>query len=193
MKSPLWDGRARRLLLGPKSSACGTVAAKLSASISGSSKDSGEIDRQTFGRLEASQLGGEAATRDCSPSVLADQPPSSQLNVLRPDRSLQRCRSHRTSGKWPLSQHHARQRAGGAYRVDVFCDTSAQQWASQATVHKSNLSRLRRYGDADPSNVSPLDRGAEVRVVETRPLIGLSAGHATSASIWPRSSERNHD
>jgi hypothetical protein len=50
-----------------------------------------------------------------------------------------------------------------------FCDAEARRWVFKATVYKSRGSRgFTGYGDADPSNVSPLIRGAEMRVAETR-------------------------
>jgi len=53
--------------------------------------------------------------------------------------------------------------------VQAFCDPQAQRWAFQATVYKSKLCRgFVGYGDADPSNVSFLVHGAEMRVAETR-------------------------
>ena len=53
--------------------------------------------------------------------------------------------------------------------VQSFCDPSAQRWAFEATVYKSKTCRgFVGYGDADPSNVSALVRGAEMRVAETR-------------------------
>ena len=49
------------------------------------------------------------------------------------------------------------------------CDPAANRWVFRATVYKSPRSRgFVGYGDADPSNVSPLVRGAEMRVAETR-------------------------
>jgi hypothetical protein len=49
------------------------------------------------------------------------------------------------------------------------CKTSAQRWAFKATVHKSRECRgFVGFGDADPSNTSPLVRGAEMRIAETR-------------------------
>src|SRR5712691_10176097 len=60
------------------------------------------------------------------------------------------------------------------YGIDVrpavsFCDAAASRWAFKATVYKSPKCRgFVGYGDADPSNVSPLVRGAEMRVAETR-------------------------
>jgi len=45
----------------------------------------------------------------------------------------------------------------------------ASRWVFRATVYKSPSSRgFVGYGDADPSNTSPLVRGAEMRVAETR-------------------------
>src|SRR5580698_11231239 len=42
-------------------------------------------------------------------------------------------------------------------------------WVFKATVYKTPGSKgFVGYGDADPSNVSPLVRGAEMRVAETR-------------------------
>ena len=53
--------------------------------------------------------------------------------------------------------------------VRAFCDPQAQRWAFQATVYKSKICRgFVGYGDADPSNVSFLVHGAEMRVAETR-------------------------
>jgi hypothetical protein len=53
--------------------------------------------------------------------------------------------------------------------VSSFCDPSAQRWAFEATVYKSRTCRgFVGYGDANPSNVSYLVQGAEMRVAETR-------------------------
>jgi hypothetical protein len=50
-----------------------------------------------------------------------------------------------------------------------FCDPAASRWAFKATVFKSrNCKGFVGYGDADPSNVSFLVHGAEMRVAETR-------------------------
>jgi hypothetical protein len=49
------------------------------------------------------------------------------------------------------------------------CDPAANRWVFKATVYKTSRSKgFVGYGDADPSNVSPLVRGAEMRVAETR-------------------------
>ncbi len=48
-------------------------------------------------------------------------------------------------------------------------DSNACRWVFKATVYKSSRSRgFVGYGDADPSNVSSLVHGAEMRVAETR-------------------------
>jgi hypothetical protein len=53
--------------------------------------------------------------------------------------------------------------------VPAFCDPQVQRWAFQATVYKSRTCLgFVGYGDADPSNVSVLVHGAEMRVAETR-------------------------
>jgi hypothetical protein len=53
--------------------------------------------------------------------------------------------------------------------VDRFCDSAAKRWAFKATVYRSKTCKgFVGYGDADPSNVSALVRGAEMRVAETR-------------------------
>jgi hypothetical protein len=53
--------------------------------------------------------------------------------------------------------------------VPALCDSAANRFVLKATVFpcKSSVGFV-GYGDADPSNVSPLVRGAEMRVAETR-------------------------
>jgi hypothetical protein len=54
-------------------------------------------------------------------------------------------------------------------QVREFCDPGACRWVFKATVYKTSRSKgFVGYGDADPSNVSSLVRGAEMRVAETR-------------------------
>ena len=49
------------------------------------------------------------------------------------------------------------------------CNPAANRWVFKATVYKSRACRgFVGYGDADPSNVSFLVHGAEMRVAETR-------------------------
>jgi len=65
----------------------------------------------------------------------------------------------------------ARSRCNGirVEQVRNFCDPVAGRWVFKATVYKSPGSKgFVGYGDADPSNVSTLVRGAEMRVAETR-------------------------
>jgi len=53
--------------------------------------------------------------------------------------------------------------------IGEFSDPAATRWTFKATVFKSgDCKGFVGYGDADPSNVSPLVHGAEMRVAETR-------------------------
>jgi hypothetical protein len=53
--------------------------------------------------------------------------------------------------------------------LNEFCDPIAGRWAFKATAYTSrNGKGFVGHGDADPSNVSPLVRGAEMRIAETR-------------------------
>ena len=64
-----------------------------------------------------------------------------------------------------------RSRCAGIHTKPVsgFCNPEMQRWAFEATVYKSKTCRgFVGYGDADPSNVSFLVHGAEMRVAETR-------------------------
>ena len=64
-----------------------------------------------------------------------------------------------------------RRRCGGisSRPMPEFSDPVAWRWVFRATVYKSSRSKgFVAYGDADPSNVSLLVRGAEMRVAETR-------------------------
>jgi len=54
-------------------------------------------------------------------------------------------------------------------RVRALCNAEQSKWAFKATAYKSTRCKgFVGYGDADPSNVSNLVRGAELRVAETR-------------------------
>jgi hypothetical protein len=54
-------------------------------------------------------------------------------------------------------------------QVRHFCDPVIGRWVFKATVYKTPDSKgFVGYGDADPSNVSSLVHGAEMRVAETR-------------------------
>src|SRR5205814_3048848 len=65
----------------------------------------------------------------------------------------------------------ARRHCSGIHVEPVlnFSDSAASRFAFKATVYKPH-SRMGfiGYGDADPSNVSPVVHGAEMRVAETR-------------------------
>ena len=53
--------------------------------------------------------------------------------------------------------------------VREFCDSLAGRWVFKATLYKRGQSHgFVGFGDADPSNVSGLVRGAEMRIAETR-------------------------
>ena len=78
-------------------------------------------------------------------------------------------------GKWYVT--HAgllrlslRRRCAGirTSAVTGFSDSGANRWVFKATVYKAHSKSFVGYGDADPSNVSPLLRGAEMRIAETR-------------------------
>ncbi len=80
------------------------------------------------------------------------------------------------NGKWyvthsGLLQLARRNRCAGieTKTVPQFCDPAARRWVVKATVFKTNRSKgFVGYGDADPSNVSAVVRGAELRIAETR-------------------------
>jgi hypothetical protein len=65
----------------------------------------------------------------------------------------------------------SRNRCAGIHTKPVpdFCDPQTKRWSFEATVYKTKACRgFVGYGDADPSNVSALVHGAEMRVAETR-------------------------
>jgi hypothetical protein len=65
----------------------------------------------------------------------------------------------------------ARRRCCGVHTeaVEEFCEQTACRWTFKAVIYKSQACKgFIGYGDADPSNVSPLVHGAEMRVAETR-------------------------
>src|ERR1700691_455994 len=79
-------------------------------------------------------------------------------------------------GKWYVTSsgllrlaHRSRCCGIRTQQIREFCEASFHRWVFRATVYKSTHSRgFVGYGDADPSNTSPLVRGAEMRVAETR-------------------------
>ncbi len=52
--------------------------------------------------------------------------------------------------------------------VERLSDPTGNRWVFKATVYTSAREGFVGYGDADPSNVSPLVRGSELRIAETR-------------------------
>jgi hypothetical protein len=82
--------------------------------------------------------------------------------------------------------------------VDSLCDSAASRFVLKATVFPSKgSSGFVGYGDADPSNVSSLVRGAEMRVAETRAVnralrkaygIGICSVEELGSTTEPRQS-----
>ncbi len=117
---------------------------------------------------------------------LAKRWAAGQLGTASMDRLRDLTRAHHLSisqgeilcidGKWYVT--HAgllrialRARCFGIRTVlqERLSDPLAGRWVFRATVFKSPRSKgFVGYGDADPSNTSPLVRGAEMRVAETR-------------------------
>jgi hypothetical protein len=106
------------------------------------------------------------------------------------------------NGKWYVT--HAgllrlarRKRCLGIETVTIpeFCDRANGQYAFRATVFTAKTCKgFAGYGDADPSNVSPLVRGAEMRVAETRAVnralrkaygVGICSVEEIGASAQP--------
>ena len=83
------------------------------------------------------------------------------------------------SGGWYVTQTGLialarRKRCNGIHveTVDSLCDSQANRFVVKATVFPSKgSSGFVGYGDADPSNVSPLVRGAELRQAESRAVV----------------------
>ena len=79
-------------------------------------------------------------------------------------------------GRWYVTNsgliHLAERKGCSGIRVQPikeFCDSATSRWIFRAVVYKKPGSKgFVGYGDANPSNVSPLVRGAEMRVAETR-------------------------
>ena len=111
-------------------------------------------------------------------------------------------------GKWyvthtGLIRLARRNRCAGIHvrPVPEFSDSAGQRWAFEATVYKSRACRgFVGYGDADPSNVSPLVHGAEMRVAETRAVnralrkaygIGICSIEEIGSLVEPQSSRES--
>ncbi len=88
--------------------------------------------------------------------------------------------------------------------IAEFCDRTSDRYAFKATVFTSRTCKgFVGYGDADPSNVSPMVHGAEMRIAETRAVnralrkaygIGICSleeiGSSTAPSDTARVSEK---
>src|SRR4029077_20895394 len=106
--------------------------------------------------------------------------PKHQLSALRDltaslHLSVSRSELMHFSGKWYVSHSgllriaHRRRCLGIDTAIEQHAtELSMGRWVFRATVHKSQSMSFVGYGDADPTNVSPLVRGAEMRVAETR-------------------------
>jgi hypothetical protein len=104
----------------------------------------------------------------------------SQLSVLREltitlRLSVQRGELLQVDGKWYVSHlgliriAHRRRCCGIETNVEQqMTDASSGRWVFRAVVHASPSKAFVGFGDADPSNVSFLVHGAEMRVAETR-------------------------
>ena len=70
-----------------------------------------------------------------------------------------------------LLQLASRRKCSGikTFLLERLCDPAANRWVFRAVVYVGPSSKgFVGYGDADPSNTSPVVRGAEMRVAETR-------------------------
>jgi hypothetical protein len=106
--------------------------------------------------------------------------PKQQLSVLRDLTatlylSIFRGELMYFSGKWYVSHSgllriaHRRRCVGIDTEIEQHTtEASVSRWVFRATIHKSKSTSFVGYGDADPSNVSALVHGAEMRVAETR-------------------------
>jgi hypothetical protein len=69
--------------------------------------------------------------------------------------------------------------------VDSLCDSAANRFVLKATVYPSKDSAgFVGYGDADPSNVSLMVRGAEMRIAETRAVDRALPSLLSSIPLW---------
>jgi hypothetical protein len=99
----------------------------------------------------------------------------------------------------------ARRRCAGIEVQQVLesSDQATGRWVFKATVYKSFTSRgFTGYGDADPSNVSTLMHGAEMRIAETRAVnralrkaygIGLCSVEELGSLSRDSGTTRNHE
>ena len=102
-----------------------------------------------------------------------------------------------------LVRHARRCHCAGIHVKPVapFCDSISQRWSFEAIVYKSATCRgFVGYGDADPSNVSPLVHGAEMRVAETRAVnralrkaYGIGICSVEEIGAFPEHSPSSHE
>jgi len=116
----------------------------------------------------------------CYAKKLYSDLPKQQLLVLRDltatlHLSIFRSELLYFGGKWYVTHSgllriaHRRRCAGIDTTIEQnTTQASVGRWVFKATVHKSLSTHFVGFGDADPSNVSPLVHGAEMRVAETR-------------------------
>jgi hypothetical protein len=124
------------------------------------------LSRQNL-RLAQSRWGPNLSP--AAKTALRDYSKQLRLSVERGDLLL-------IDGKWYVTHsgllHLANRRRCCGISVTAIrqlCDPSSSRWAFKATVYKSPTCKgFVGHGDADPSNVSSLVRGAEMRVAETR-------------------------
>jgi hypothetical protein len=90
--------------------------------------------------------------------------------------------------------------------ISEVSDSASSRWVFRAIVYKKNgTTKFVGYGDADPSNVSSIVRGSELRIAETRAVnralrkaygIGICSveelGSSPSADPAPNAARDNH-
>jgi len=116
----------------------------------------------------------------CNAKRLYPELPKQQLSVLRDltatlHLSIFRSELLYFGGKWYVSHSgllriaHRRRCVGIDTAIEQqTTEASVGRWVFRATVHRPQSTSFVGYGDSDPSNVSPLVHGAEMRVAETR-------------------------
>src|SRR2546421_11921004 len=134
------------------------------------------------GKMKRQSTGDRKLLRQnlCNARKLYADLPEQQLLILRDLTATLHLSVFRSEllyfgGKWYVTHSgllriaHQRRCAGIDTTIEQnTTHASVGRWVFKATVHKSLSRHFVGYGDADPSNVSPLVRGAEMRVAETR-------------------------
>ena len=120
---------------------------------------------------------GTSSTNSRKNSSTVRRPVDAQTQLMKRFRlSIESGDLLRLDGHWYVTHSGLirlarRSRCSGIHVEPVvqFSDPATSRWAFKATVFKSRTCRgFVGYGDADPSNVSFLVHGAEMRVAETR-------------------------